>query len=216
MMVNGTDTNMYTMNHVGTAFNEGGDSDLDFRVESDAYTHALVVDASENAIYFGKNSNSNFNEAGMIIRASGEFIVTRGSDVATFNRITSDGTLVRWRRQNVTVGQVSVDATSATYHTTSDRRLKKDIETITDGTDKLMAMNPVTHGWKAHPEADTVHGFIAQEMLGIVPEAVAGDPEGDAMMSIDYGRITPVLVAALQDAHRKIAQLEARLDKVET
>jgi hypothetical protein len=53
-------------------------------------------------------------------------------------------------------------------------------------------------------------------MLGIVPEAVAGDPEGDAMMSIDYGRITPVLVAALQDAHRKIAQLEARLDKVET
>ena len=151
----------------------------------------------------------------MIIRASGEFIVTRASDVATFNRITSDGTLVRWRRQNVTVGQVSVNATSATYHTTSDRRLKKDIKTITDGTDKLMAMNPVTHGWKAHPEADTVHGFVAQEMLGIVPEAVAGDPEGDAMMSIDYGRITPVLVAALQDAHKKIAELETRLNELE-
>jgi hypothetical protein len=195
-------------------FNEGS-SDADFRVETNAYTHALAVDASENAIYFGKNTNSDFNQAGMIIRASGEFIVTRASDVATFNRITSDGTLVRWRRQNVTVGQVSVNATSATYHTTSDRRLKKDIKTITDGTDKLMAMNPVTHGWKAHPEADTVHGFVAQEMLGIVPEAVAGDPEGDAMMSIDYGRITPVLVAALQDAHKKIAELETRLNELE-
>ena len=198
----------------GTTFNESGDS-RDFRVESSAHTHALAVDASENAIYFGKNTNSDFNQAGMIIRASGEFIVTRASDVATFNRITSDGTLVRWRRQNVTVGQVSVNATSATYHTTSDRRLKKDIKTITDGTDKLMAMNPVTHGWKAHPEADTVHGFVAQEMLGIVPEAVAGDPEGDAMMSIDYGRITPVLVAALQDAHKKIAELETRLNELE-
>jgi hypothetical protein len=198
----------------GGVVNEGA-GDSDFRVETNAFTHALAVDASENAIYFGKNTNSDFNQAGMIIRASGEFIVTRASDVATFNRITSDGTLVRWRRQNVTVGQVSVNATSATYHTTSDRRLKKDIKTITDGTDKLMAMNPVTHGWKAHPEADTVHGFVAQEMLGIVPEAVAGDPEGDAMMSIDYGRITPVLVAALQDAHKKIAELETRLNELE-
>jgi len=195
--------------------NDRSRSTVDFRVESDAYTHALAVDASENAIYFGKNTNSDFNQAGMIIRASGEFIVTRASDVATFNRITSDGTLVRWRRQNVTVGQVSVNATSATYHTTSDRRLKKDIETITDGTDKLMAMNPVTHGWKAHPEADTVYGFVAQEMLDIVPEAVAGDPEGDEMMSIDYGRITPVIVAALQDAHKKIAELENRLNELE-
>ena len=78
-----------------------------------------------------------------------------------------------------------------------------------------MAMNPVTHGWKSDPEADTVHGFIAQEMMDIVPEAVSGTPDGEEMMSMDYGRITPVLVAALQDAHRKIAQLEARLDKVE-
>ena len=78
-----------------------------------------------------------------------------------------------------------------------------------------MAMNPVTHGWKADPEADAVHGFIAQEMMDIVPEAVSGDPDGDEMMSMDYGRITPVLVAALQDAHKKIAELETRLNALE-
>jgi hypothetical protein len=75
----------------------------------------------------------------------------------------------------------------------------------------LMAMNPVTHRWKADPDADAVVGFIAQEMQEIVPEAVSGEPEGDEMMSMDYGRITPVLVAALQDAHRKIEELSAEI-----
>ena len=79
-----------------------------------------------------------------------------------------------------------------------------------------MAMNPVTHGWKANPEADTVHGFIAQEMIEIIPEAVSGEPEGEEMMSMDYGRITPVIVAALQEANKKIAEIETRLNELET
>ena len=79
-----------------------------------------------------------------------------------------------------------------------------------------MAMKPVTHTWKADPNTgETVHGFIAQEMQEIVPEAVSGDPDGEEMMSMDYGRITPVLVAALQDAHKKIEALEERLAELE-
>jgi hypothetical protein len=113
------------------------------------------------------------------------------------------------------VGSIQSTTSGTTYATTSDIRLKKDIETITDGTDKLMAMNPVTHGWKADPEADAVHGFIAQEMMDIVPEAVSGDPEGEDMMSMDYGRITPVIVAALQEANKKIMELENRINELE-
>jgi hypothetical protein len=93
--------------------------------------------------------------------------------------------------------------------------LKDNIEPIADGTEKLMAMKPVTHTWKADPEADAVHGFIAQEMIDVIPEAVSGDPDGEEMMSMDYGRITPVLVAALQDAHKKIEALEERLAELE-
>jgi len=113
------------------------------------------------------------------------------------------------------VGEITHSGTGVTYNTTSDRRLKDNIEPIADGTEKLMAMNPVTHTWKADPEADAVHGFIAQEMMEIAPEAVSGDPDGEEMMSMDYGRITPVLVAALQDAHKKIEALEERLTELE-
>ena len=49
----------------------------------------------------------------------------------------------------------------------------------------------------------------------IVPESVHGDPEGETMMSMDYGRITPVIVAALQDALREIEGLKTRINKLE-
>ena len=38
----------------------------------------------------------------------------------------------------------------------------------------------------------------------------------EKMMSMDYGRITPVLVSALQDAHKKIEELESRIAAMES
>ena len=142
--------------------------------------------------------------------------VITGAPSGTFSAIScgrnTSGAAVEFHYQNSTnVGKIDIDSTSTTYLTTSDRRLKTDIQPIEHATDMLMAMNPVTHRWKADPDADAVVGFIAQEMQEIVPEAVSGEPEGEEMMSMDYGRITPVLVAALQDAHRKIEELSAEI-----
>jgi len=33
---------------------------------------------------------------------------------------------------------------------------------------------------------------------------------------MDYGRITPILVSALQDAHKKIEELESRIAMMES
>jgi len=76
-------------------------------------------------------------------------------------------------------------------------------------------MNPVSYNWKAEPDGPRSMGFIAQEMREIMPESVSGTPDGEDMMSMDYGRITPILVSALQDAHRKIEQLEQRIAEME-
>ena len=56
-------------------------------------------------------------------------------------------------------------------------------------------------------------GFIAQEVQEIMPQAVS--TRDDGMMQMDYGRITPILASALQDAHKKIEQLESRLAALE-
>ena len=78
-----------------------------------------------------------------------------------------------------------------------------------------MDMKPVIHTWIDNPDDPQVHGFIAQEMQEVVPEAVSGDAESDEMMSMDYGRITPVVVAALQDALREIKELKTRISELE-
>jgi hypothetical protein len=59
-------------------------------------------------------------------------------------------------------------------------------------------------------------GFIAQEMQEIMPEAVSADDSEEKILSMDYGRITPILVSALQDAHKKIEELESRIEAMET
>jgi hypothetical protein len=112
------------------------------------------------------------------------------------------------------VGSISVTGSGVTYNTTSDLRLKENIEPL-EATDKLMAMNPVSYNWKADPDGPRCMGFIAQEMQDVMPEAVSAGDDEDAMMSMDYGRITPILVSALQDAHRKIEELEQRIADME-
>jgi hypothetical protein len=150
---------------------------------------------------------------GVEIRNTNDILITKADDTALFlNRLNTDGSIVEFRRTGNTVGTISVTGSGTTYNTTSDIRLKQDIEPLA-ATDKLMQMNPVSYSWKADPDGPRSMGFIAQEMEEVMPEAVStGD---DDMMSMDYGRITPILVSALQDAHKKIEQLESRIAAME-
>ena len=170
----------------------------------------FIIDVNGRKIMNGASTWSGITggtQSGSAFNIAGDFYSSRAT--------SSNSIHVRWYNTNGNVGNIATNGSGTVYSTTSDRRLKDNIEPIANGTEKLMAMNPVTHTWIADPEADTVHGFIAQEMQEIVPEAVSGDPDGEEMMSMDYGRITPVLVAALQDAHKKIEALEERLAELE-
>jgi hypothetical protein len=191
-------------------------TDVRFRTSTGA--ERMRID-SAGSVLVGKTVGDGTagSTVGIELDANGGLEATRsGNNAGMFSRRGSNGNCVLFRRDATSVGAITVTTTGTTYNTTSDLRLKTDIKPISNSTEKLMAMNPVTHGWKANPEADTVHGFIAQEMIEIIPEAVSGEPEGEEMMSMDYGRITPVIVAALQEANKKIAEIETRLNELET
>ena len=179
-----------------------------------------VTISGTNVMMVGKSSSGVAN-VGAELRNGGSsggvnYAVLGTSDghcVYIANRTTSDGEIFQFRKDNSSVGGINVSSSGTTYNTTSDIRLKTNIQPIEDGTDKIMAMNPVTHGWKDNPTIEKVHGFIAQEMKEIIPEAISDDD--NKMMGMDYGRITPIIVAALQDAHKKIEVLETRLASME-
>ena len=164
-------------------------------------------------LFVGKTSDSQAG-VGITVGGSGFIRAVRNEVSGVFHRTSSDGSVILFERNSSTVGSISVTTSGTTFNTSSDRRLKQDIEPLV-ATDKLMAMNPVSHAWKANPDGPRSVGFIAQEMEELCPDAVSTDNTDEAMMSMDYGRITPILVSALQDAHRKIEQLENRIAALE-
>ena len=150
---------------------------------------------------------------GHTFQPGGIVTFSSASGYVSINR-NSDGTRIQFNRSGNTRGTITTTSSGTTYNTTSDLRLKEAIEPL-QATDKLMQMNPVSFNWKAEPDGPRSMGFIAQEMEELCPDAVSTDDTDEAMMSMDYGRITPILVSALQDAHRKIEQLESRLAAME-
>jgi len=130
-------------------------------------------------------------------------------------RSAASGTHIVFTNSGGNKGTITTDAAGTTYNTTSDRRLKENIGLITDGKEKLLAMKPSTFNFIEDENKTKVHGFIAQEMRDIVPEAVSQGQEENDTWSMDYGRITPVIVAALQDALKEIDMLKNRITELE-
>ena len=96
----------------------------------------------------------------------------------------------------------------------SDASLKTDVATIKGALALVERMRGVTYA-----RIDTgKHGIgvIAQELKGVLPEAVAENPDG--MLSVAYGNLVGVLVEALKEIAartdhqaRDIAELKAKL-----
>lgn len=157
-------------------------------------TPDYLLDVNENrasayaASFF--NDGDNLNRYGVLISS--------GQD-------SGDGTLIQFNDGDGTsVGSITFSGTTTTYGTSSDRRLK---DNITDSRYTLQdVLNIKVHDYTFIAEGTgKVHtGFIAQELYDIFPEAVFAPADG-RMWSVDYGKISPLLVKAIQELDVKIA-----------
>lgn len=128
---------------------------------------------------------------------------------------------------NVTVGPVEslaelsvagdICATGA-IGACSDGRFKTDVRTLNNSLERVLQLRGVDYRWKQdqfpkHKFDDEEHiGFIAQEVEKLFPEMVMTDANG--YKSIDYGRLTPVLVEAVKEQQQQIDQLKALVEKL--
>jgi hypothetical protein len=96
--------------------------------------------------------------------------------------------------------------------TSSDYRLKEDIQPMQSYADTVKQMNLVNFAWKESGERED--GFIAHELQALVPSAVRGDKDavnedGEAQyQGVDPLKLIPVLTKALQEAIERIETLE--------
>jgi len=135
-----------------------------------------------------------------------------------FNR-ANDGDIMKFRRNGVDRGFISVNSTSTTYSTSSDYRLKENILPMVGTLETVAQLKPVTYTWKA--DGSNGQGFIAHELQAIVPDAVVGekdavDAEGNPVyQGIDTSFLVATLTAAIQEQQAIITDLKARLEVLE-
>ena len=107
------------------------------------------------------------------------------------------------------VGTIQAGATSTSYNTSSDYRLKENIQPMQNALGVVAQLNPVTYTWKA--DGSDGQGFIAHELQAVVPDCVTGEKDAvDEEGNPKYQGIdTSFLVATLTKA---IQELKAELD----
>lgn len=136
-------------------------------------------------------------------------------------RVTGDGTAA-FQFYSPTggtspVGSVVVGASSTSYATSSDYRLKENIAPMTGALDKVAKLKPVTYNWKS--DNSVGEGFIAHELAEVVPNAVTGEKDAvredgvPIYQGIDTSFLVATLTAAIQELNEKVTALEAQLNK---
>ena len=117
------------------------------------------------------------------------------------------------------VGNASANTTS--YGTSSDYRLKENVVNVDKPIEKLKKLKPKTFNMISDPD-NKLDGFLAHELGEVIPNAAHGvkdavNEDGSIKpQQVDYGLITPLLTAALQEAVAKIETLEAKVATLES
>jgi trimeric autotransporter adhesin len=174
-----------------------------------AYLHS-IGDSTQPACRFSQGSTDNGDP---VIRVRHEN--------------TTAGNYIEFRTdENVLTGQIQDVSGTMQYQSASDSRLKENVESMTEGLTDVLAMNPVKFTWKnIVTENKTVdmkgaesRGFLAQELNEHYPWAVSegGENEKENPWGVDYGKLTPVLVKAIQEQQTIIESLEARITALES
>ena len=115
--------------------------------------------------------------------------------------------------QTARVGWIGTSGSSTSYNTTSDRRLKKNIQPVGDVGAKIDQIEVVSHEWTNGTDTVIPYAFIAQDLYEAAPHAVSKGDDGDEVgleWAVDYSKLVPMLVKEVQSLRARVAQLEGK------
>ena len=193
-------------------------------------TERLRIDSSGNLLVGGttqpigtcrlvvQNSGSSNNGAGffftstddrgnVLVQHAGATGATSRKQISFFNAAGSE------------IGFISSTGSATTYSTSSDYRLKENIQPMTGALATVTQLNPVTYTWK--DGGFSGQGFIAHELQAVVPDAVVGekdalDADGNPKyQGIDTSFLVATLTAAIQEQQAIIQTLTDRITALE-
>jgi hypothetical protein len=160
----------------------------------------------------------NSNIIGQLFGNSGDTYFTT-SEITTLvlNRQTTNGEIIRFQYNGSTVGSISTNSNSLP----SDLNFKKDITDLSLGLNLVSKLRPVHYRHKMDNEDEALsNGIIAQELeeslleCGIQKNSLLmlqhkpNDIENESQYWVDYTKMIPILVKAIQELKAEIDQLK--------
>jgi hypothetical protein len=209
--------------------------------------HAYVWQRENSNLVFGTNDTERMRlsaagelfigklgevstQDGFQFKQTGECIIGRGSNdtIFVFQDTNTSGN---------TVGSISMTSNATAYNTSSDYRLKENVDYNWDATTRLKQLKPARFNFISDNTNTLVDGFLAHEAQAVVPQAVFGtkdavqvwkngdnlpdgvsvgdnklDDDGNTSpqyQAIDHSKLVPLLVKTIQELEARITALEA-------
>lgn len=105
-----------------------------------------------------------------------------------------------------------------TYGTTSDYRLKSDVNKLEGCLDKVLSVDPVSYFFRKSTRKSI--GFLAHEIQQVCPEAVsnykdATNEKGEPIyQNVDYGKLTTLLWGCIHELTKNVNDLSDRVSEL--
>jgi hypothetical protein len=99
----------------------------------------------------------------------------------------------------------------------SSKKWKTDVQPLDVSLEKVKQLRPVSFDWTADaPEGRQGFeiGFIAEDLAQVAPDSVLTDADGN-VQSVDYARLTTLLVQALKIQQQQIRELRRAVHNLE-
>jgi|DEB0MinimDraft_10_1074344.scaffolds.fasta_scaffold40921_1 hypothetical protein len=194
-----------------------------------------------NAEVFRINTAGQLSVGSTNVVANSTFTHNGDTEFAIGCQNTAGGTAsqisIRFMRNTSTdVGSITTTNIGTQFNTSSDYRLKENVDYSFDATTRLKQLKPARFNFIADADT-TVDGFLAHEVSSIVPEAITGtqdavetwkegeelpdgvsvgdnklDDDGNTIpvyQSIDQSKLVPLLVKTIQELEARITALES-------
>jgi ribosomal protein L31 len=156
------------------------------------------------------------SEGSLSLRVSTEEIRAASAELSIDTRLHNAFTGVAGFIDALTVAG---DVTGTSFTTTSDARLKKDVEEVMNAMEIVSRIHPVYYNWidgratlnPGHKEI----GFLAQELEAVLPNVVKTYDDGLAMeggrKAVSYDRVVSLLVAAVKELKAEVDALKVKV-----
>ena len=153
----------------------------------------------------------------MRITSGGDVLIGGTSFVANSLKIDQNGLVSNSRsgtgtnshydflNDNGVVGTIKTSGTSTSFNTSSDYRLKEDLQDF-NGLDKVSKIPVYDFKWKT--DESRSYGVMAHELQEVLPQAVNGEKDAEEMQGVDYSKLTPILLKAIQELEARVKELE--------